>query len=494
MNKAKERLLTVLEESIISLTKDKKKNYGLLFSGGVDSCLLAILLKKHNVKFTCFFAYIKDATEAKDLAYAKKAAKEIELKLDIISVEQKDVSKIIPKIIKIIDSSNALQIGIAIPVYLSCKKAKEQKIEILFSGLGADELFAGYSRFTIKNQKIETQKCLDNLQKDNLNRDEAIASHFSISIEHPYLYKKVKDYALTLEPKLLISSSQNKIIIREIAKDLGLSKELAERKKLACQYGSNSDRVIEKLAKVNKFKNKTEYLSSFKNKEKLGVLYSGGKDSNLSLFLLQKQNYDISCLISIIPENKDSYMFQTPDLEFLKFQSQALDIPLIVTKTKGEKEKELIDLKKAIASAKKDFEITGVVAGALFSNYQKERIEKVCNSLKLKLYSPLWHRTQEDEIKELLDNNFKFIICKIAAYGLSEKYLGKVIDYKDLEELKKLAKKYQLNVAGEGGEYETLVIDAPSFKHKIKILESKKQMQNEFTGSLVITKAKIEKK
>lgn len=494
MNKAKERLLKLLEESINSLTKDKNKNYGLLFSGGVDSCLLAILLKRQEVKFTCFFSYIKDTTEAKDLAYAKKAAKELGLILEIISIEKKDVSKILPEIIKTIDSTNPLQIGIALPVYLSCKKAKEQKIKVLFSGLGADELFAGYNRFTTKNQKAETQKCLDNLQKDNLNRDEAIASHFGISINCPYLDKKVIDYALTIESKLLISSSQNKIIIRELARGLGLSKELAERKKLACQYGSNSDKVIEKLTKENKFKNKTEYLSSFKNKEKLGVLYSGGKDSNLSLWLMQEQGYDISCLISIIPENKDSYMFQTPDLYFLKLQSQALGTPLIVTKTKGEKEKELLDLKRAIASAKKDYEITGVVAGALFSNYQKERIEKVCKSLGLKLYSPLWHRTQEGEIKELLNYNFKFIICKIAAYGLSEKYLGKMFDLKDLEELKVLAKKYQINVAGEGGEYETLVVDAPSFKQKIKILEYKKQMKNEFTGSFLIKKAKLEKK
>ncbi|MFA5746200.1 MAG: diphthine--ammonia ligase [archaeon] len=497
LNQTKKKLLDLLEQSITSRTKDKSKKYGLLFSGGVDSCLLAMLLKKQNIKFTCFFAYVKDTTEAKDLAYAKKAAKELDLKLEIISCEKKYIPKIISEIITSIDSTNPIKVGIAIPGYLSCKKAKEKGINVIFSGLGSDELFAGYSKFKdSKDIKKETKKCLDNLQEDNLSRDEAIAEHFGITVDCPYLDKGIINYALTINPKFLLSETKNKIVIREITNDLGLSKELAERKKVACQYGSNSDRVIEKLTKENKFKTKTDYLSSFERKKqiKIGALYSGGKDSNLSLWLMQKQNYDISCLISLIPDNKDSYMFQTPELEFLKLQSIALNIPLLITKTKGEKEKELTDLKKAITSAKQEYGITGIVAGALYSVYQKERIENICLDLGLKLYAPLWHMKEVDEIKLLLDNNFKFIICKIAALGMAEKFLGKIIDKKDLEELKKLNQKYKLNIAGEGGEYETLVLNGPSFKQQIKISSSKKILQNEFTGYLDIKKATLEKK
>ena len=493
LTKEQQKLLELLETSIKNLTKDKSKNYGLLFSGGVDSSLLALLLKRQKVKFTCFFSYIKDDTEAKDLIFAKNAAKEIGLNLEIVSADRKEVSKILPEVISIIDSINPVSVGVAIPGYLSCKKAKAKKTEVIFSGLGSDELFAGYSRFTTKNQKIETNKCLDNLQKDNLDRDEAIAKHFDMAIKCPYLDKNIINCALTLQPKLLISKTQNKIILREIAKSLGLSKELAERKKLACQYGSNSDRILEKLAKEKKFKTKTEYLSSLR-KEKVGVLYSGGKDSNLSLWLAQKDGKEISCLISLIPDNKDSYMFQTPEINFLKLQAFALDIPILITKTKGEKEKELADLKKAIVFAKAKFGLTGIVAGALYSNYQKDRIEKICKELDLKLIAPLWHMKEEDEIKLLLDSNFKFVICKIAAFGFSEEMLGKIIDKKGLEELKRLNKKYKANIAGEGGEYETLVIDSPMFKRSISILQSKKVMQNEFTGHLIIKKIKKEKK
>ncbi len=491
--KEQKKLLKLLENSIKNLTKDKSKNYALLFSGGVDSCLLAILLKRQKVKFSCFFAYVKDSTKAKDLAFAKKAAMELDLKLEVISADRKEVSKLFPEVIEIINSINPVSVGVAIPGYLSCKNAKAKKIDVIFSGLGSDELFAGYSRFTAKNQKAETKKCLNNLQKDNLDRDEAIANSFGLLIKCPYLDKKVIDYSLTLPAKLLISSKQNKIVVREIAKSLGLSKELADRKKLACQYGSNSDRVIEKLSKEKKFKTKSDFLSSLR-KEKIGALYSGGKDSNLSLFLAKKSGREISCLISMIPENIDSYMFQTPELNFLKLQAIALDIPLLVAKTKGEKEKELVDLKNAIAFAKEKFNLTEIVTGALYSNYQKQRIEKVCNDLGLKLIAQLWHMKEENEIKILLDNKFKFIICKIAAFGLSEKWLGKAIDRKNLEELKKLNQKYKINIAGEGGEYETLVLDAPTFKHRIEITDCKKIMQNDFTGNLLIKKAKLVKK
>lgn len=491
-----EKLLTLLEKSIESLTKDKTRNYSLLFSGGVDSCLLALILKKQKVKFSCFFAYVKDNTEPKDLAFAKKAAKELNLKLEIVSVDRKGIENILPEVINIIDSVSPVSVGVAIPIYISSEKAKGKKIDVLLSGFGADELFAGYSRFTTENQKQETKKCLSNIQKNNLDRDESIAKHFGLEIKHPYLDKAVVEFALSLPSAFLISSKENKIILREIAKSLGLSKELAKRKKLACQYGSNADRVIEKLAKEKKYKTKTEYLSSFRTfkKEKVAVLFSGGKDSNLSLWLAQKAGKEVSCLISLIPENVDSYMFQTPDVNFLKMQAFALDLPLLVTKTKGKKEKELVDLKNAIAFAKSKFGINGIVAGTLYSNYQKDRIEKICKELNLKLITPLWHMKEEEEIRLLLDNNFKFIICKIAAFGFSEKILGKVIDYKDLDELKRLNKKYGIHIAGEGGEYETLVLDSPLFKKSITVIDSQKAMQNEFTGNLIIKKIKLEKK
>lgn len=489
MNQIKKKVLSLLEKSILKLTENRSKKYGLLLSGGIDSSILAIILKNNKIKFNCFFAYVKDTTDPKDLYFAKKLAKDLDLNLEIISCEKKELPIIIKDIIKITKSSNPITVGVAIPGYLCAKKAKSKKINVLFSGLGSDELFAGYHKFRLtKDIKEETKKCLDNLQKDNLDRDQAIASYFNLSVECPYLDKDLINYSLNIDPKYLISKTQNKIIIREIGKDLGLNKEFSERKKVACQYGSNSDRVIEKLAKENKFKTKTDYLNSL-YKKNIGALFSGGKDSNLSMFLL-KDKYNISCLLSIIPTSNDSYMYQKPDLKILKSQADCLNLPLLTQKSKSVKEDELNDLEELIKTAIKKYNITGIVCGALFSNYQKERVLKICNKLKIELHSPLWQMDQEKEIELLLNNKFKFIVCKIAALGLDQKYLGKVISKEDLTDFKKLNKKYGFNIAGEGGEYETIVIDSPMFNKKIEILDYKIIMENDFTGFIEIKKIK----
>lgn len=490
MNKSKEELLNLLERSILKLTENRSKKYGLLLSGGVDSALLAIILKKNKIKFDCFFAYVKDINDPKDLYFAKKLAKDLNLNLNIISCEKKELPVIIKDIIDVTNSTNPINMGVAIPVYLCAKKAKSKNTDVLFSGLGSDELFAGYHKFRLsKDIKEETKKCLENLQKDNLDRDQAIASFFNLSIVCPYLDKDLINYSLTIDSKYLLSKTQNKIIIREIGKDLGLCSEISERKKVACQYGSNSDRVIEKLAKENKFKTKTEYLNSFLKKN-VGVLFSGGKDSNLSMFLV-KNKYNFSCLLSIIPSSNDSYMYQKPELNLLNAQAECLNLPLLTKNSNSVKEEELDDLELLIKKTINKYKITGIVCGALFSNYQRERVLTICNKLQVELIAPLWQMDQEKEIELLLNNNFKFMICKIAALGLDQEYLGKVVSKEDLIDFKKLNKKYGFNIAGEGGEYETVVIDSPMFKRSIKILESKKIMENEFTGFLEIKKILI---
>ena len=183
---------------------------------------------------------------------------------------------------------------------------------------------------------------------------------------------------------------------------------------------------------------------------------------------MAKQNYEIGCLITLNSKNKDSYMFQEFE-PLVKLQAEAMGLPIIIQDTEGKKEEELADLEKAIKKAKQEFGIQGIVTGALFSTYQRDRIEKACDKLGLKIFSPLWHKSQEQHLQELMRNGFKAIIVKVAAEGLDKSWLGKVIDEKVLQDLLKLNEKVGLNIAGEGGEYESLVLDGPSFKKKIVI-------------------------
>lgn len=204
---------------------------------------------------------------------------------------------------------------------------------------------------------------------------------------------------------------------------------------------------------------------------KVGVLFSGGKDSTFATYIAKKQGYEISCLISIFSKNKESYMFHTPNIELTKMQAEAIGLPIIQKITKGEKEKELKDLKEVMSLAKEKFRIEGVTTGAIKSAYQATRIQKICEELNLNCFNPLWQKDQIQILNELLEDNFKVMISGVFAFPLDKSFLGKIIDKEIIEKLKDLMKKYDLNPAGEGGEIETTVLDAPFFKKKIEILD-----------------------
>lgn len=202
---------------------------------------------------------------------------------------------------------------------------------------------------------------------------------------------------------------------------------------------------------------------------KAGILFSGGKDSTYSAFLAKKAGYELSCLITIFSYNKESYMFHTPSISQVESQAQTMNIPLIIEKTEGKKEDELEDLERAIKKAKEEYEIDTIVTGALHSVYQSSRIQKICNKLNLKCFNPLWHKDEISYLRELIDNNFDVMIIGVFAYPLSQSWLGRKIDEQLVKETEKLKEKYNIHAAGEGGEFETFVLNCPLFKKQLKV-------------------------
>ena len=222
---------------------------------------------------------------------------------------------------------------------------------------------------------------------------------------------------------------------------------------------------------------------------KLGVLYSGGKDSTLAL-MKAKKYHEITCLISIISENKESFMFHTPNIEITKMQAEAMQLPVIAIATKGEKEKELGELKEAVLFAKKKYKIEGIVTGAVASTYQPNRIHQICKNLDLWCFNPLWLKDQIELLNEIVDNKICAIIGGVFADALDKTFLGKKIDKKIIAKLSKIAATHHINPAGEGGEIETTVIDAPIFKKKIKIVKSEINYSNN-SGIFLIKESKL---
>lgn len=180
---------------------------------------------------------------------------------------------------------------------------------------------------------------------------------------------------------------------------------------------------------------------------------------------------DVSCFITIRSGNDESYMFHTPNIALTSLQAEAADIPLIVQHTLGQEEAELADLEEAIKRGVLEYRIEGVVTGAIQSVYQASRIERICHSLGLWCFSPLWLCDQEMYLNTLIQDGFEVIIAGVFAEPLDESWLGTTIDQSFINRLKKISGKYHLSLAGEGGEYESFVCDAPFFKKRIVVTE-----------------------
>lgn len=200
---------------------------------------------------------------------------------------------------------------------------------------------------------------------------------------------------------------------------------------------------------------------------KYAALFSGGKDSALALWKAQEDGLNVKYLITVIPERDDSYMFHKPNLDFVPDIAESLGIKLVEIGTRGEKEKELRDLENGLNG----LDIDGIITGAVASSYQYKRLERISSQLCLDLYAPLWDMDQETVLDELLERGFKVMIVSVAAMGLDKRWLGRVIDKECINDLKNLNVKYGVNVAGEGGEYESFVLDAPNFKWGFEVVE-----------------------
>lgn len=200
---------------------------------------------------------------------------------------------------------------------------------------------------------------------------------------------------------------------------------------------------------------------------RVAVMFSGGKDSTFSLKVALDQGWDVKYLVTMISERDDSWMFHHPCIELTKLQSQAVGIKQLLKKTSGRKEDELKDLAEVLEGIKG--EIDAVVSGAVASRYQKDRIDAVCKELDLRSIALLWGKNQLKLLEDEVDSGLDIVITGVAAEGFDKSWLGRKIGVDAIKELKKLNGMHGINIAGEGGEYETFVVDGPIFKRRIEL-------------------------
>lgn len=220
---------------------------------------------------------------------------------------------------------------------------------------------------------------------------------------------------------------------------------------------------------------------------RLAALFSGGKDSTFALFKAMQTGHEIAFLATVHSISPTSYMYHTANIGLTVLQAKAMGIELVSKESTGEKE--VHDLEVLLSG----LDVEGVVAGAIESAYQRKRIEKVCKSLNLKLLTPLWHIDQEKYLREMLAEGFEVIITAVAAEGFDQSWLGRPLDEKAIKDLLALKKRYGISIVGEGGEFETAVLDGPIFKKRIEVTGAEKKWEGN-SGEFLILEANLVEK
>ena len=195
------------------------------------------------------------------------------------------------------------------------------------------------------------------------------------------------------------------------------------------------------------------------------VLSSGGKDSTYACWWALMRGWDVIANVTVAINGDDSMMFQIPGTEIVKYQSRSAGIEYVGVRSEGIPEVEINEVENALRNINMNYD--AIVSGALRSDYQKTRIERMCENLEKISFTPLWHNDSVEHLHSLCNHGFEVIISAVSCEGLTADWIGKTLTKDSLEILDSLSKKYGFNVDGEGGEYETVVLNAPYFEKRI---------------------------
>lgn len=227
---------------------------GVIFSGGVDSSYLALLLKEISenipLKIKLYAVGVKGS---KDVEAAIYASKFLNLDLEICEVSEETVRQYLPEVVKAIGDDNLMKIGVGMTTYLATKLVAEDGIKVAISGQGADELFGGYKRY-LKNfvdgdLNWILREDMSNMYHVNLERDDACSMLNSVELRLPFLDKTLVELVLNIpDNKKIVSmhDEMRKSILRKIAFEEGLHYDIAYRPKKAAQYGTGIDKILRK--------------------------------------------------------------------------------------------------------------------------------------------------------------------------------------------------------------------------------------------------------
>lgn len=261
----------LLRDDIYSAVEKRVENIvniGLIFSGGVDSTILAVILKDiaekrekdENLKPLHITLYAVGLENSQDISFSKRIAEDLELELKTIIIDEDIIRNSVEDVLTAIEDANIMKLGVGMTIYLATKAIHEDGIKVALSGQGADELFGGYNRYlkhfedntlfdAYFNLDEEIYHDIANLYHVNLERDDAVSMANGVELRVPFLDKEVINLALDIPGKFKIKNNEDllrKHIIRELALDIGVPEYIALRPKKAAQYGSGINKKLKK--------------------------------------------------------------------------------------------------------------------------------------------------------------------------------------------------------------------------------------------------------
>lgn len=199
------------------------------------------------------------------------------------------------------------------------------------------------------------------------------------------------------------------------------------------------------------------------------ALSSGGKDSTLALHIAHQQGYRIDALVTMLPEDPDSMLYHAHNVHNVEKIADCMGLKWLSFQAK--KDDELESLREALRDKGVDVFVTGGIA----SRFQKERFDKVASELGMTHFAPLWGWSPRQVLEGVVDTGLDAVLIVVAALGLDERWLGIHLTKESTEKLMIASQKFGFNATGEGGDFESFVLDAPLYRKRLVIKDAEKK-------------------
>ena len=222
---------------------------------------------------------------------------------------------------------------------------------------------------------------------------------------------------------------------------------------------------------------------------RVAVLFSGGKDSTYAAYLAVQRGWDITHLLSVRPADPESVLYHVPNLHLTRLQAEALRIPLVEEPAEPGEAGELGALRRILGRT----DAEAVVVGAIASDYQHSRVNGVAESLGLRVFAPLWRLDPRALAREYLRAGLSIVFSSVSAEGLDASWLGRRWDEGAVADLLRLHETRGVHPCGEGGEFETLVLDAPLFRSALEVVRAQPEWRGT-AGTWQVLEARLRAK